>query len=248
MNNQVNKVECVTCGFTFIPKTNTKNIRACSKICYHLWWKKTPKGKACQKRYKMSKVGKLATKRNNREYKERKLFNKKSNTKNLIEEYKKENLSSRQKKSRRYCRNYAKKYYKKHHLIRKKLKKINKKDRLEKIKECGKKYRQSEKGKLLKKKINAYRRSKEKKIKHNFSILEWFLKKYHTHGFCPNCDKYVGLTKLTLDHIIPLSKVSVGFVYTINDVQPLCFSCNSAKKDKFIFPKNYSLKEEAVVF
>ena len=59
-----------------------------------------------------------------------------------------------------------------------------------------------------------------------------FLKLYKTHGFCPRCDKWIGIEKLTLDHIIPLSKSPEGFDYTINDVQPLCRPCNSSKNDR----------------
>ena len=33
--------------------------------------------------------------------------------------------------------------------------------------------------------------------------------------------------------IIPISKVEIGFIYGINDVQPLCMSCNCSKGDKY---------------
>ena len=32
---------------------------------------------------------------------------------------------------------------------------------------------------------------------------------------------------MTMDHIIPISKAEVGFVYNLCDVQPLCRSCNA---------------------
>ena len=73
---------------------------------------------------------------------------------------------------------------------------------------------------------------KMKGIIEKFTKLEWYLKLYKTHGFCPNCNNYLGLNKLTMDHIIPISKVPKGFIYTINDVQPLCVSCNSSKNNK----------------
>jgi len=97
-----------------------------------------------------------------------------------------------------------------------------------------KKYRGSFKGKLTRLFLQLKRQRQIKFIKESFDSLEWFLKLYHTHGFCPSCDKCVGIDKLTKDHIIPISKVSKGFVYSINDVQPLCRSCNSSKNNKII--------------
>jgi 5-methylcytosine-specific restriction endonuclease McrA len=53
-------------------------------------------------------------------------------------------------------------------------------------------------------------------------------------GICCMCKKYVGKEKLTLDHIFPISKASPGRIYTINDIQPLCSTCNSKKHNKII--------------
>ena len=50
-----------------------------------------------------------------------------------------------------------------------------------------------------------------------------------TNGICQLCKKYVGDENLTLDYIIPISKAPKGFIYAINDVQPLCKTCNSSK-------------------
>jgi 5-methylcytosine-specific restriction endonuclease McrA len=46
------------------------------------------------------------------------------------------------------------------------------------------------------------------------------------------CNENVGIEKLTLDHIIPLTKAPKNYVYDINNVQPLCARCNSKKSDK----------------
>lgn len=54
----------------------------------------------------------------------------------------------------------------------------------------------------------------------------------NTEGICPGCGSNVGCECLTLDHIQPISKVPVGFTYTINNVQPLCKSCNCSKGDR----------------
>jgi 5-methylcytosine-specific restriction endonuclease McrA len=69
-------------------------------------------------------------------------------------------------------------------------------------------------------------------VRHTFTYKEWMEKVKETNGICPNCGTNVGIYKLTLDHIIPISAVPIGTYYTINDVQPLCKSCNSSKNDK----------------
>lgn len=109
-------------------------------------------------------------------------------------------------------------------------------------KKHDKKYRESVKG-ILNHKLRKHKRRKlEKRISHNFTLMEWFLKRYHTQGFCPNCDKHVGVDELTLDHIIPIAKAPFGFVYTINDIQPLCHYCNSSKRDVYTPKSNNTIE------
>ena len=78
------------------------------------------------------------------------------------------------------------------------------------------------------------RRARENNIIEDFSNAEWLQALKNTFGICPCCNKYVGIAHLTLDHVTPISKAEQGKVYTIKDVQPLCRSCNSKKKDKIL--------------
>jgi len=75
-------------------------------------------------------------------------------------------------------------------------------------------------------------RSKARNVIHSFTAMQWTEKIKSTQGVCPGCNVRVGITKLTLDHTFPLSKAKVGRVYTIDDVQPLCLTCNLKKSNK----------------
>ena len=60
---------------------------------------------------------------------------------------------------------------------------------------------------------------------------EWVKIKERFEFRCAICNE---LKKLTLDHIIPINK---GGKHTKKNIQPLCQSCNSRKKDKIIILK-----------
>jgi len=75
-------------------------------------------------------------------------------------------------------------------------------------------------------------RCRKKSLIQSFTLEEWKTKIKRTSGVCFGCNRIVGVDKLELDHIIPVSKAPPGFVYTINDVQPLCRSCNAIKCNK----------------
>lgn len=90
-------------------------------------------------------------------------------------------------------------------------------------------YNHSLAGKQSRMRRRHQRRLNEKKVFHNFTPKQWEEKLEKTEGFCLRCKNYIGIMELTLDHIIPLSKVYEGFIYTIHDVQPLCFLCNARK-------------------
>jgi len=99
-----------------------------------------------------------------------------------------------------------------------------------KVKEYGKNYRK-EYPEVARKKERKRRAIKENIIE-TFSNEEWLQKLKDTFGVCPKCNKYVGIAHLTLDHIKPISKAKQGQIYTIDDVQPLCHSCNSRKGNR----------------
>ncbi len=64
-----------------------------------------------------------------------------------------------------------------------------------------------------------------------YTLQEWRDLKERYNYTCLCCRIREPETKLTADHIVPLSK---GGHNTIDNIQPLCFSCNSRKKDKTI--------------
>ena len=87
-------------------------------------------------------------------------------------------------------------------------------------------------GKLVMNRKREKRRAKKYLLTESYSTIDWLKKLDSTNGICPGCNNFVGKEKLELDHIIPISKAQKGFNYTINDIQPLCKSCNSSKGDK----------------
>lgn len=61
-----------------------------------------------------------------------------------------------------------------------------------------------------------------------FTAFEWY-DLCHKHGMrCALCGKK---KKLTVDHVIPISR---GGANDIGNIQPLCFSCNSKKRTRII--------------
>jgi 5-methylcytosine-specific restriction endonuclease McrA len=65
----------------------------------------------------------------------------------------------------------------------------------------------------------------------SFTASEWKALKEQYNYTCLRCGRREPKIKLTADHIVPISKGGAG---TIDNIQPLCKPCNSAKHDDLI--------------
>lgn len=92
--------------------------------------------------------------------------------------------------------------------------------------------------KLLRQRSWASYMARKKEFVHSFTTKEWAEKVSRCGNRCMKCniefDNKIRNHKMTLDHILPLNKAPKGYTYTIKDVQPLCFGCNSSKSDKLL--------------
>ena len=95
-------------------------------------------------------------------------------------------------------------------------------------------YQKTEMGKLVMNRKRQKRRTKKLELLETYTTQEWNEKLDKTMGICPGCKTFVGKNKLEIDHIIPVSKAKIGYVYTICGVQPLCKSCNCKKGTEVI--------------
>jgi len=83
--------------------------------------------------------------------------------------------------------------------------------------------------------LKARRYAREKNAKGSHTLEEWENIKKKYSDKCAICLKD---RKLTKDHIIPLSKGGTDY---IENIQPLCRSCNSKKNDKIHIYENPEL-------
>ena len=76
---------------------------------------------------------------------------------------------------------------------------------------------------------NRQRRIKRKNAEGSHTLKEWNDLKEKCNYTCQACGKIEPEIKLTVDHIIPLSKKGTDY---IDNIQPLCKSCNPSKGNK----------------
>jgi hypothetical protein len=79
--------------------------------------------------------------------------------------------------------------------------------------------------------IQHKRRLKKQQLSQSYTLEQWKDKVDATNGICPQCNRIyddVYPFCVTMDHAPSISIAPVGFCYTINDVFPICGSCNSS--------------------
>ena len=224
-------VKCIICGKQF-KKITTK--KCCSIDCSKIRLK--------QKQKEYEQCIKRKTYKNSDKYKKR--IKRYVNSKSRIEYLKSYWASPQGRKIRDKYRN-TDKYIEANKLYEKSIKRkeyLKNYHQTEAYKSAKKKYNKSIYGKSKNLINNRKRRAGKYNYIESYTENEWKQKKELTKGICPGFETkphYVGLNNLHRDHIYSVWKANRDFkasgikrVYTINDIQPLCKSCNSNKKNK----------------
>lgn len=136
---------------------------------------------------------------------------------------------------------YKRKYYEKNKELVKKKATAWIKCNPDKVKEIQRNYYKNnpEKSTFYHKK-----RVRAKRANGSHTFQEWLeMKKRHSYR-CWGCKRIEPEIKLEEDHIVPLNKHGSDH---INNIQPLCRSCNSHKNDKFIHEVWFKVLEERMV-
>lgn len=97
---------------------------------------------------------------------------------------------------------------------------------LEKVRETKRIYHAKNRDKVL---VRRQKRRGRRRAGGSFSAQEWRNLKVLCNHACLCCGKSEPEIKLTLDHVIPLSR---GGSNTIDNIQPLCLTCNLKKGTK----------------
>ena len=105
-----------------------------------------------------------------------------------------------------------------------------------KDKERGKKYKLEHRDRYTF--LQNKRRMLIKKVGGTFTFQQWIDLCDRCNNTCNLCGKKL---KLTIDHIVPVSKGGNNF---IENIQPLCLSCNSKKSNKVFGNKTGELKHK----
>lgn len=151
-------------------------------------------------------------------------------------------------KRKLWCKQYNKKYHEEHKEERKKKDRVYYLNNKERKLELQRKYywankeKRNEYGRKHKHENRAYyneierrREIKKQGLHEDFTPDEWKQKVEQTNGRCPICNRLYSEVYpfvVTLDHSPPISKAPKGYHYILDDISPMCGSCNSSKADK----------------
>ena len=142
--------------------------------------------------------------------------------KRVISEKRKEYIRKHRPK---WDKKWRKKNQDKVHFYSRKWKENNK----DKIRFYGRKWRENNRDKV--RIFEKNRGARERNAVGSFTFQEWEDLKKKCNYTCQMCGKKEPKIKLTIDHIIPISRGGINY---INNIQPLCRSCNSIKGIKLL--------------
>ncbi len=149
----------------------------------------------------------------------------------------KEKIKEKQRKYRVENRDYLREHDRKRYLLNRteRIKKQRERDLMnwEVVSEYRKEWRKKNK----EKRIQYYWNRAERILRNggNLNVKEWLLIKKKYGNKCLACGVSEEKVAITLDHIIPIIH---GGRHSIDNVQPLCKSCNSKKATKIIDYRN----------
>lgn len=231
------KRKCKSCGVEFIAKR--KDSFFCSRNCRLKEYYRKSKNRLrdYNKRYRKTDKGIKSHKESNRKYS--------SSSKKGKQTYKRwviDNKERRYEINKRWLtNNYGcrKEYYRKNkERLAYNYKEWVKNNKYKRLK-TSYRYQKSKKGRMNSKNCNRRYRAAKNNIIEIWTEDEWQNKLKQTNGICPKCNKQVDISKLTLDHIYPVSIANKDYfnsgnkrIYSIKDIQPLCNICNIKKRDK----------------